>query len=433
MRIVVLSESWEPENGVVQRRWKWISDLLLRQGHQLLVVTPSPHYHKPITVREWWTRELFRSRIDQSLSTDQTRVIRTGFFPSGTSISGKILNQGFVAWGMLVVLFRKYRFFRKYNPDIVIGTVPALPTAMVAAVYSVVLRSKLLIDLRDPWPQLMDYSDHWNRALGPKTKRERVLRLLAPMLKGSVTRILNKILECCDGVIVTTASLKANLVDSNQKPEDKVALIRNVFPNNASIKQRERPTCNQQERPLRILYSGTVGRAQNLANALVAGRLAMDMGAPVEFRIVGTGAAVDHLQNKFGELRPLVEFFGQEKVEELSRHYEWADTALVHLTDWEPLQMAVPSKTYELMEHSIHITAVVKGEVAKLITDLGAGTAVTPESPRKLAEHFANLYWMLIGQGYIEVADHKAADWVRFQRENVAPQALRKLLRVLND
>lgn len=71
---------------------------------------------------------------------------------------------------------------------------------------------------------------------------------------------------------------------------------------------------------------------------------------------------------------------------EIVGFYEWADTALVHLTDWEPLDKAVSSKTYELMSVGIHISGVVKSETARIIKLFEAGDTVSPENPHELAE-----------------------------------------------
>ena len=114
----------------------------------------------------------------------------------------------------------------------------------------------------------------------------------------------------------------------------------------------------------------------------------------------------------------------QKSLEELDYYYQWADTALVHLTDWESLRSAIPSKTYELMENKIHISGVVQGEPATLIQELEAGDVIPPNDPEALAR-----LWVKLAQdrSLLDMGD-RAQLWVRDQREEVAPHCFLKLL-----
>ena len=109
---------------------------------------------------------------------------------------------------------------------------------------------------------------------------------------------------------------------------------------------------------------------------------------------------------------------------EIVGFYEWADTALVHLTDWEPLDRAVPSKTYELMSVGIHISGVVKGETARIIKLLEAGDTVSPENPHELAELWTALYK---NPSRLSITT-KGGMWVESQRETVVPGEVKKLV-----
>src|SRR5699024_10578301 len=148
-------------------------------------------------------------------------------------------------------------------------------------------------------------------------------------------------------------------VSGSRKPK-LIALVRNVFP-----EEVERNVSKGEKRALRkinVLYAGTLGRAQNLSNAIRAAAIAEKEGYDVDLRFVGAGAARQELVRVAKELGINVEFSSRIAAEDLNEHYAWADTALVHLTDWPPLEQAVPSKTYELMSCGIHVCAVAAGE-----------------------------------------------------------------------
>ena len=114
--------------------------------------------------------------------------------------------------------------------------------------------------------------------------------------------------------------------------------------------------------------------------------------------------------------------------DELQTIYEWADTALVHLTDWEPLNRTVPSKTYELMSLGVHTTAVVQGEAARIVEDLGAGIVVQPENPEALAEAWTTL---IDDRSKLTVSP-SGREWVATQRDEVVPEAFLAIVYAVN-
>ena len=44
MRLLVVAQTWEPEEGVPQRRWAWLTRALTLAGHEVHVLAPPPHY-----------------------------------------------------------------------------------------------------------------------------------------------------------------------------------------------------------------------------------------------------------------------------------------------------------------------------------------------------------------------------------------------------
>ena len=107
--------------------------------------------------------------------------------------------------------------------------------------------------------------------------------------------------------------------------------------------------------------------------------------------------------------------------------YDWADTLLVHLSDWKNLEYAVPSKTFEFFEIGKHITGVVRGEAAQLIKQLEAGDVVEPARPEKLA----SLWCELASEPHrLEISD-SAKLWLKEEREVNSPKKLYQLLESL--
>lgn len=399
-----------------QRRWAWLSKILIRQGHEVTVVAPPAHYLREVNLVDW-AKSVVARRFTVEQGASGERILRCWYFPSGRSLTKRIINQATVAMSMLFFRARLSKELKGYRPDLVIGTVPALPTSVVTYLVARTYGAPFVIDLRDAWPELLRENEDWNSAVGSPSIRERLARLGPMQVLAAVTeRLMNFSLQRADGIITTSERL-TNVLKKRGRPNQVVETIRNVFPPKTQFKATY---SQRRENSLNVLYAGTLGRAQKLENALRAAKLAQNAGCDIRLRLVGDGAAWEALHEEAARLGVSVEICHRQPAEELEDHYAWADTALVHLTDWEPLTRAVPSKTYELMSLGIHICGVVDGETADLIRRFGAGDVVPPESPQALAD-----LWLELSRdrGRLKRTG-KGAAWVEKERDDVVPATL---------
>lgn len=210
---------------------------------------------------------------------------------------------------------------------------------------------------------------------------------------------------------------------SNHRIGRSIFTVRNVFPVESGGFKRQALKARPKH-SLRVLYAGTLGRAQDLSNAIFAAQLASEQGVKIELKFIGIGAAKAALIAQAKRLGVDAQFVSRKSSDRLDDYYQWADTALVHLADWEPLTRTVPSKTYELMTLGIFITGVVKGETAELIERLGAGAVVPPKQPEALAA----LWTDLANRRTLIQVDRKGREWVLKERSEVVPHTLAKAL-----
>lgn len=423
MRIVIFSQYWLPENGVPQRRWKWLAEVIKERGHELLVVAPPPHYARKVSLSCWIRQGGYRSSRFLEEGECGEKVLRTGYFPAGRSLTQRVLNQSAVALAGLFTLLVRRDILKEFSPDLVIGTVPALPTALVAAVASKALEIPYVLDLRDAWPELLHNWEKWNDDLGEPSFRERLLAFgPAQLVTLGVELVLIRCFRGAQGILTTSSRLGDSLVDKGYVQSDsQTEAVRNVFPTESDWKPSSR---KKKKGELKILYAGTIGRAQQLSNALRAVEILKGRGVSVSMRIIGEGAAKENLMNHVEAQSLPVAFFPRVTADALSEHYAWADTALVHLADWEPLSMAIPSKTYELMEQKIHISGVVEGEAAELIEQTQAGIVVHPNRP----EDLANAWDELAASTEVPKGSDRASVWVKDERKRRSPVVFFELL-----
>ncbi|MHA7725913.1 glycosyltransferase family 4 protein [Corynebacterium hesseae] len=432
MRILVLSQYWTPENGVPQRRWSWLSKILVQAGHDVLVIAPPPHYQRRLEFKQWFSRKNIFGANKIETGESGERILRSGFYPAGPSLTNRILNQASVAASMLLMQATKRASIKNFDADLVIGTVPALPTAMVTRIVAKQLHTPYIIDLRDAWPDLLKEKGDWNSGTGKRSFREIVLTKGPFQVMTALTEYaISQALRHADGIITTSQDLTEHLEKEDRKrggvSVKPIRTIRNVFPPKSEFIASDKG--QRRSLALNVLYAGTVGRAQKIDNAVKAVKIAQDRGYDINLRIVGDGATWHATKETIEVLGIDATIEHRVPADDLQNIYDWADTALVHLTDWEPLNRTVPSKTYELMSLGVHTTAVVQGEAARLIEELGAGVVVPPENPEALADAWA----MLIDDRSKLTVTSSGREWVIAQRDGVVPEALLDIIDRVNE
>lgn len=420
MRIVVFSQYWSPENGIPQRRWEWLTRLLIAEGHEVLVVAPPPKQQRD-SFSGVFSASSEVLRVRSEVGAFGEVIIRSPYIKSGHSLVHRAAAQGAIAFGQLFAVVKKRKQLFDFKPDLVVGTVPAIPTAYVSAIAARLLTTPYAIDLRDAWPDLLSVIDRWNESTGHQSLRERVLgKLPANVIGGIVSRSMNRILTRAGTIFVTSGLYASELEDrlGSSRAKPSIRVVRNVFPpKSKEIRKTPKPT-KSSEAPLKILYAGTLGRAQNLQDAITAAEMAEESGIKICLKLIGAGAARKALERRVRDTEVNVEILDRRPAEELTQLYSWCDTALIHLASWPELRFAVPSKTFELMHLGKHVTAVVDGEARELVESLEAGDVATPGDPEGLARVWVELF---NDRSKLVVKD-RAHDWVDYEYRKGAPK-----------
>lgn len=417
MRLLLITDHWHPESNVPQRRWDWLSGVLKDMGHDVFVATP----YAGTGVRP--------KKASMEASGQGATVLRTWGKKGGLSLSERALQQGLTALGSVIGVCDLLRKGSVPKPDVVIGTVPGLPTAVVTHVIARILKTPYVLDVRDAWPDLLHYSSDWNQSLGKRSLRERLLTFgpLHIVLRAA-ERAMILSYSRASLIFTTSENFASSLRDrlSRKRRPPQIFVVRNVFPPVVSLGADDLGQAEGlvHSRELRVIYAGKIGRAQGLDNAVRAVSMAESLGVPVVLRMIGSGVAVESLKDLSHELGVGVEFLGHMEGNELQQHYQWADTALVHLASWPPLSETVPSKVFELINSRMHVTGVVDGECALLLESLSAGHTASPGDPAALAklwgELWSNPQMLSVGQS--------GERWVEREREEIVPRMLAEAL-----
>ncbi|WP_237564107.1 glycosyltransferase [Actinomyces sp. 432] len=273
------------------------------------------------------------------------------------------------------------RFTGSQRPDVVVGTVPGLPTLPAALMLGRVLRRPVVAELRDAWPDILESASSWAGGDAPGLRR-RALAAARGTVPGAITHLERQ----ADAVVTTTESFARAL---RERGLGHVVTVRNAPA--APVAALPPVPGSRADGALRVLYLGTVGRAQGLDSAVRAAALAAQRGTHVMLRIVGDGAQAAAVRAEATRLDAPVQVLEPVPVERVGEQYAWADTVLVSLQDWPAMSLTVPSKLYELLATGRHISGAVAGEAAAIVRESGAGDIVAPQDPQALAALWTEL------------------------------------------
>lgn len=373
MRILLLTHFYPPEIGAPQRRWSALVSRWLADGHRVTVVTAQPHYPSGRRVPAT-TGPSFRSSAGPFGET----VVRVPFVAGDPTSRRKLMDQALVA--ALSIPAAVVR-----DADVVVATVPGLPTLVAGLLVARARRRPLVLELRDAWPDLMTESGMASGRAGRAMER-------------GVTEMQRR----CDAIVTVSEDFARVLERRGLGKDGHVAVIPNgVDPDHVPLLA---PPASVG--PLRVLYLGTHGVSQGLESAV---RAAAALGpAAVEITFIGDGAERPRLRELARSIGAPVTFHDPVSGAGLWNAYRDADTCLVSLRDWSAFRYTIPSKLYEVFATGRHVTASVAGEAARLVHDADAGTVVPPDDPDALAES-----WRVLERDRTELTRPRASRaWV---------------------
>ena len=149
--MLLLTHGWVPENGVPQRRWLWLTRVLRRQDIDVDVISTSrqrPISHVPSDADS--SDVLCRSsKWNRGEYGEWVYIPKV--FNLGNSLTARALGQVLDGASQLGAAFAEYGLKRSARPDLIVGTVPVLPTAFTTWLIARLLHRPYVIDLRDAW------------------------------------------------------------------------------------------------------------------------------------------------------------------------------------------------------------------------------------------------------------------------------------------
>ncbi len=251
--------------------------------------------------------------------------------------------------------------------DVVIAETPPLFTAAAGTVYAALKRAACIVNVADRWPA---------SAVALDALRGRRAIAAAEALERWIYRR-------ADLIVAPTRGIVSEL---EQLPEC-AGRVRRVWP--VVDVERFDPASpdrgDGRERPLELLYAGTVGLAQGL-DVLVK---ASELSGPhvVQTTIAGDGADAKRLATIVHDRSVTnVRLLGRVAADRVPGLYAQADAGAVLLRDVRIFDGALPTKTLETMAAGRPLLLAARGESAELVQSAGAGLVVGPGDAAAFAQ-----------------------------------------------
>ena len=238
MRVLVISQQFSPEMGALPNRLSPLTRHLAAHGHDVYVATGMPNYPKGKVFPAYRGKRFLREALDGAT------VLRTAYFTTPRNVSKRSQLLSYLSFLPAVL----YSGWRAGRVDVVFVTSPPIFPALPAIVLAKLRGAKLLVDLRDLWPDEVV-------AVGAAAEGSLSIRVLLRVIERSMYR-------SADVVTCTTRAFEDTVAERGVGEEKRRLLPerrrRRALPA-ASARERGRRRSTTFGDRLVVMYSGLLG------------------------------------------------------------------------------------------------------------------------------------------------------------------------------
>ena len=358
MRVLVLAQYYDPvpvpKPGEVAR---WLA----ARGHDVSVLTGLPNYPSGVLMPGYritpWRGEM----------RDRLPVLRVFELPyHGRSALGRIVNYcSFMISGSIAALFVR-------RPTVVYAWHPPLTVGVVAAVLASIRGAPFVYDVQDVWPDSA---------------------LMSGMLReGAITSVLRAVerfvYRRAAHLLVVTEGARQNVIQKGAAP-DRVSVVPHWVDESAfatpadDARGRAREFLEKDGRFV-VTFAGNIGLLQRIDTVLHAAKRVTD--PRIAFRIVGDGSDRPRLMRLATELGLAnLRFLGARPSADMAAIFAESDALIVPFGAGPLSELVIPTKTLAYLAAGRPIVMAMAGPATRMVTDAGAGVAVPPDDPERLA------------------------------------------------
>ncbi|WP_099224805.1 glycosyltransferase family 4 protein [Listeria costaricensis] len=358
-KILLISQNFYPEIGSAANRMKQLFRLF-HEKYDVTMYTTAPHYpNRAIYEQEEFWEEDFEEEAVYRIETKIQQYEANLFF--------RFLLYLETFCRFIVKIMRTKDHF-----DVIYVSSPPISVALVGLIAKKRLKAKLIVDIRDLWPESFKGVGKFN---------SRFFLFFAYQLEKSIYRKADE--------IIVNSERFATYIKEQGYGTAKITFIPNALTNEElEIGNQDVPI---EKEKMTVIYTGNIGLAQELTSFI---RMAafFQNNAHVQFKVIGYGMkfqklieAVEkkHLTNvviKPPETR-------QQVMEDLMN----ADIAFVGLAPHKAFELVIPGKVIDYMGFGLPIIGIASGYCKDVVNGSNTGFIYEHSNEEKMYQALKHL------------------------------------------
>jgi glycosyltransferase involved in cell wall biosynthesis len=353
-RVLIISQFYPPEAAAASNRVSAIARALAEAGNDVTVVTGLPSFPEGVIPAA------FRARSSRVTRDGAVAVTRVWTYASRRLRSvDRLLNWLSVSLGATA-----YVLTRRDPIDIAFVSSPPITLALPALAASLVRGARLVVDVRDVYPDVAIKMGVWKRGS------------LIARLVGAVADALYRRASL---ILTVTETCKAEIAGRGVAP-DKIVIAPNGF--DRSDASAPAPLVREAGEFI-VAYTGNMGIATGVGVVLDAA-LALRPLRRYRFVLVGGGADSDEVARRIrSEGIDNVTLLGPQTREIATAVMRQADVCVVPLK--RGIVDSLPTKLLDALAVGTPVIVCADGEARTFVERSGGGLAVPPEDGIALA------------------------------------------------
>jgi colanic acid biosynthesis glycosyl transferase WcaI len=365
-RVLVLTLVFPPDGVSTARIMGDVAEDLERHGHEVTVLTTTPHYNVDVEAQ---ARQALQPRWGRLLQTSTFAGMRVLHVLMPRKQRSAVLRIAAWLWFHAVSTVVGL-FALPARPDVVLAPSPPLTMGVGAWLLAMRWRAPYIYNVQEVHPD--------------------ILVSLGVLRPGPLLRLLQAlerfVYRHAGAVTVMAPSAQQRLLDKGV-PRDRVRIVPN-FVDTGLLAAEPRPNAFSRAHRLDdmfvVTYAGNFGPAQQLDTILDAARL-LASEPRARFVLVGGGTEWERVARAAAGLGNVC-VVPYQPFSMMPAIYGATDLALVPLAAGTGLD-AIPSKVFEIMGRALPVLAIADADsdLAKLVEGADGGAVVRPGSPEALA------------------------------------------------
>jgi glycosyltransferase involved in cell wall biosynthesis len=339
VKVAVVTHFYPPEGGAAALRVRSMVDAFAAKGHDVTVVTTYPSFQHDDAAS--------RKKLARVEREGDVRIVRLY-----SLLAPRLPGSRLVHWVSAALSASLYLLTARERFDVIVASSPPITLALPALAGAARHRARLIVDVRDIYPDI-------GISMGVWKTNSPIVRLME--------RLVRKLYRRADLVVVVTArgisQIAARGID-----RDRIFLARNAYERDPIVSGLS-PKTTVASDGFTAVYAGNLGLATDVDVLVDAAALVAQDGITID--IVGDGAQEPRLRERIASegvnnLRIKGSFPRREALAMVAE----ADVSVIPLR--KGLTESIPTKIYDSLSVGCPVVVVAEGEAVDEGSSLGA-------------------------------------------------------------